>query len=115
MLTVELDRRAGEDSARVTVRRILPLEDLAQSTAMTLVLTVDDATAIGALARMLEGVRGGRGTIHATVPLADGGMARLTLGADFRLDHELAGAVGHIPGIRDAALLADAEPIARSA
>ncbi len=99
-------RHPGEDSARVTVRRIKPLEDLATSTRMILSLTIEQPSALIALARLLEPASDGKGEVHARAPLPDGGEAEIILGRSFRLDHELSIAIGHIPGVRDVALTA---------
>ena len=106
LLTVELDRRAGEDSARVTVRRIKPLEDLAATAKMILTLTIDDPAALPVLAKLLETAIDGRGEIHARAALPGGGQAELVLGRTFRLDHELSVAIGHVAGVRDVSLAA---------
>lgn len=107
LMTVELDRRAGEDSARVTVRRIRPLEDLAQNTRMSLDCVVDSPGAWSHLATLLEPTRGGRGEVRARVALPDGGEATMIVGRDFRIDPELATAIGRLSGVRDVALTAD--------
>ncbi len=104
LLTVELDRRAGEDSARVTVRRIVPLEGLAASTRMTLTLRADTAHALAALAMLIAEHRGGRGEVRLTAALPDGGAAEMILGRDFRLDGEIATMIGRIAGLRDVVL-----------
>ncbi|WP_294302055.1 DNA polymerase III subunit alpha [uncultured Sphingomonas sp.] len=104
LMTVELDRRAGEDSARVTVRRIRPLEDLAQNARMSLACVVDTPGAWAHLATLLDPTRGGRGEVRAQVALPDDGEAVLIVGRDFRIDPELATAIGRVAGIRDVAL-----------
>ncbi|WP_326524585.1 DNA polymerase III subunit alpha [Sphingomonas sp.] len=107
LLTVELDRRAGEDSARVTVRRILPLEEMASAARMTLRCAIAVPQVLEALARLLEPVRGGRGSVEIRAALPEGGAALVVLGADFRIDPELADAVGRLPGVEEVALDAD--------
>ncbi|MES2339017.1 MAG: DNA polymerase III subunit alpha [Pseudomonadota bacterium] len=106
LLTVELDRRAGEDTSRVSVRRIRPLEDLATSARMILTLTLDDAGGLPLLAKLLAPASDGRGEVRARAALPGGGQAELVLGRTFRLDHELSIAIGHLPGIREVALVA---------
>jgi len=107
LMTVELDRRAGEDSARVTVRRIEPLEALAQSSRMSLTLDVVDAGAWPALAAVFAPTRGGRGEVRARVRLPAGGEATLVVGRDFRIDPELATTVGRVAGVQNALLSAE--------
>src|SRR6185369_10083320 len=53
LLTVELDRRAGDDAPRVTVKRFQPLEALAQKTRLQLIVRVDNAAVIERIAREL--------------------------------------------------------------
>ncbi|MHA6723110.1 DNA polymerase III subunit alpha [Sphingomonas sp. RS2018] len=107
LLTVELDRRAGEDSARVTVRRIVPLETMATAARMTITARIDDAAAMPALATLLHNHRGGRGEVRVFAALADGGEAEVLLGRDFRLDSELAVALGNLHSVRDVKLTAE--------
>ena len=80
-MTVELDRRPGEETPRVTVKRFQPLESLAKKTRLQMNLTISDAGALPAVARELS--RGGTGTVRATVPISDGREATLLLGRDF--------------------------------
>ncbi|RYY26450.1 MAG: DNA polymerase III subunit alpha [Sphingomonadales bacterium] len=112
ILTVELDKRPGEDSARVTVRRVQPLEGLADTAKLTLNVAVDDPRALAVLADMVADQRGGRGQIFVRAPIADG-EAELVLGRDFRLDGELAEKIENLPGIRWASLkTAESPPLA---
>ena len=98
LATVELDRRAGEETPRVTVKRIQPFEALAQTARFNLAVTVEVDSAIPALAQVLNEARGGRGEVKLTVPLA-GGIAQLLLGRDFLLDAEIAGRIEVLPGV----------------
>ncbi|URW76453.1 DNA polymerase III subunit alpha [Sphingomonas donggukensis] len=111
LLTVELDRRSGEDTARVTVRRIVPLEGLATTTRMMLTASIDDSASVAALATLLHKHRGGRGEVRIRAAF-DGGEAEVLLGRDFRLDSELAVAIENLHGIRDCALKAQEERLA---
>ncbi len=103
ILTVELDKRPGEDTARVTVRRVQALEGLADTARLTLNVAVDDPKALAVLASMVADQRGGRGQIFVRAPIAEG-EAELVLGRDFRLDGELAQKIENLPGIRWASL-----------
>jgi DNA polymerase-3 subunit alpha len=103
ILTVELDKRPGEDSPRVTVRRVQPLEGLADTAKLILSVAVDDPKAIAILAGIVADQRGGRGEILVKATIA-GGEAEVMLGRDFRLDGELAQKVENLPGIRWATL-----------
>src|SRR5690606_34932624 len=58
ILTIELDRRPGEDTPRVTVRKVQPFEGIAKDVRLTLHLLVDDPGALPALASLLADARG---------------------------------------------------------
>ena len=89
LLTVELDRRAGDEQPRVTIRRFQSLEDLARRSRLELLIRCEDVGCILAVAAELERSRGGGGLVRLTTSLADGREAVLLLGRDFRLDAEL--------------------------
>jgi DNA polymerase-3 subunit alpha len=101
LLTVELDRRPGEDSSRVTVRRVQPLEGIASLQRLVLKITIDDVNTLARLGTLIGGQRGGRGEVRVLLPLEGGGEAELLLGRDFRLDGELAQAIEAMPGVRE--------------
>ena len=98
LVTVELDRRPGEEAPRVTVKRIQPFDHLASTARFAVELTVTDPSAFPALAALLATHRGARGEIRATVH-APGGNATILLGRDFLLDAELAGRLESMHGI----------------
>jgi DNA polymerase-3 subunit alpha len=100
LLTVELDRRAGEETPRVTIKRIQPFESLANTTRMMLEIEVDDVVAIPALGALLSEARGARGEARMTARLPDGGTATVLLGRDFLLDSELTDRITLLPGIQ---------------
>ena len=97
LLTVELDRRAGDEAPRVTVKRFQKLEALAKSTRLQLAIRVSDAKAAARLAPELANARGGSGTVRFLVPIA-GGEATMLVGRDFVLDAELAARIERITG-----------------
>ncbi|UZK67226.1 DNA polymerase III subunit alpha [Sphingomonas sp. M1-B02] len=103
VLTVELDKRAGEDTPRVTVKRVQPFETLANTAQLLLEVVVDDPRVLGVLAELMADQRGGRGEILVRAPLAEG-EATVVLGRNFRLDGELAQKIEKLHGIRHAAL-----------
>ena len=109
MLNVELDRRPGEETPRVTVRRLQPLESLAGSARLKAEIVVDDPLALARLAEALAGARGGRSDIVVRTLLGDGREATVLLGRDFLIDGELADAMGEIAGVLGVSL-ANAEP-----
>ena len=90
LMTVELDRRPGEDVPRVTVKRFQPLDSLAKRTRLQLHLDIPDASLLPAIAAELGGHRGGNGLVRATLTLIDGRRATFLLGQDFALDADLA-------------------------
>ncbi|WP_262503980.1 DNA polymerase III subunit alpha [Sphingosinithalassobacter sp. CS137] len=104
VLTVELDRRPGEETPRVTVKRVQPFEALANSARLVLDLAIDDPQVLPLLACIVGEQRGGRGEVHVRAPLEPEGEAELVLGRDFRLDGELAARIERLDGIRWAAL-----------
>jgi len=98
LLTVELDRRAGDDAPRVTIKRFQPLEALARTTRLQLTVRADDAATAGRVSRELADARGGNGIVRFIVPLAGGGEAMVLAGRDFALDSELAARVERVAG-----------------
>jgi DNA polymerase-3 subunit alpha len=103
LLTVELDRRPGEETPRVTVKRIQPFETLATSARVAIDLSVSDPAALPQIAQIVAGARGGRGELRVCTNLPDGGEARVLLGRDFLLDAELAASLEALHGVDDVA------------
>ena len=99
LATVELDRRPGEETPRVTVKAIRPFETLASATRFALEVHVVDVTAVEGLAALIGPLRGARGKVTLKVPLDDGGIATVLLDRDFALDAELAERIEHLPGV----------------
>ena len=106
LLTVELDRRPGEETPRVTIRASQPLDGLAGATRLLMTVVVADAAAIAPLAALLDTRRGGRSELKLTARLAAGGEADLVLGRDFRVDPDMEAAVRRLPGVEDVTLAA---------
>lgn len=97
--TVELDRRQGEETPRVSIRRFQPFDTLATSARMEMIVAVDDVVAVAGLAGLLAEARGARGEVHLIVTAGEGIEARLTLGRDFLLDDELASRIELLAGV----------------
>lgn len=95
LMTVELDRRPGEDTPRVTIKRFQPLEGLAKKTRLELSIAIADARLVDSVVRDLH--RGGTGTVRVTVPI-ERGEASLLLGRDFILDADLAARLTRLLG-----------------
>ena len=104
LVTVELDRRPGEETPRVTVKRIQPFEALASSARFCVELTVSSPSGVDALAAILRDARGARGEVWATVPIEGGETARVLLGRDFLLDGELAARIEALQDVSDVVL-----------
>ncbi len=102
--TVELDRRAGEETPRVSVKRLQPFESLANNARMVMEVVLDDAGAIVELGALIAEARGARGEVYLRASLPDGGEAEILLGRDFLLDGELASRIECMQGVRDVAL-----------
>jgi DNA polymerase-3 subunit alpha len=98
LATVELDRRPGEETPRVTVKRIQPFEGLASTARFVVEVTVADAGALPTLAGLLADRRGARGEIRARLALPQG-EAVVLLGRDFLLDGELVGHIEQVHGV----------------
>jgi DNA polymerase-3 subunit alpha len=98
LLGVELDRRAGDETPRVTVKRFQPLGDLAKRTRLQMTVRATEAHDINRLAVHLAEARGGNGLLRFIMPLASGGEAIIVAGRDFALDAELASKIERITG-----------------
>ncbi|TCP37311.1 DNA polymerase III subunit alpha [Sphingomonas sp. BK235] len=99
LATVELDRRPGEETPRVTVKSIRPFEGLASSTRFALDVHVSDAAAVAGLLALIGDSRGARGKVTLKVPLGGDEQATVILGRDFALDAELAERIEHLSGV----------------
>ena len=104
LVTVELDRRPGEDSPRVTVKRIQPFETLANTARFVLELGVSTPAGMAALGTLLAEARGARGEVWVNAALPTGGSARVLLGRDFLLDGELAARIENLQDVSDVTL-----------
>jgi DNA polymerase-3 subunit alpha len=98
LMTVELDRRPGEDAPRVTIKRFQPLDNLAKRSRLLLNLRITDPAMVPAIARELADARSGTGTIRAIVTISEGREATLVLGRDFNLDADLAARLSRVLG-----------------
>jgi len=108
LLNVELDRRPGEETPRVTVRSLQSFEGLAKRARLQLEVEVEDADALRRLAATVAGERGGNGQLRLKAGW-DGGEADIVLGRDFLVDAEMAARIERVPGVT-AVRLAMAEP-----
>jgi DNA polymerase-3 subunit alpha len=98
LLSVELDRRAGDETPRVTIKRFQPLADLAKRTRLQMTVRVADGATAEHIVRELAKARGSNGLVRFLVPIASGGNAVIVAGRDFALDAELAARIERISG-----------------
>jgi DNA polymerase-3 subunit alpha len=98
LLSVELDRRAGDETPRVTIKRMQPLVDLAKRTRLQLSVRMSHVNQVGAIVRELADARGANGLVRFILPLASGGEAVVVAGRDYALDAELAARIERIAG-----------------
>jgi DNA polymerase-3 subunit alpha len=98
LLNVELDRRAGDETPRVTVKRFQPLESLAKRARLEMTVRLASPDLAPLVGRELAEARGGTGVVRFVVPLASGGQAVVLAGRDFTLDGELAARITRITG-----------------
>ena len=98
LITVELDRRPGDEMPRVSIKRFQPLDSLARRTRLEMTIRVPSAEAIPIVARELADATGGNGVVRFVVPLSNGGQATVLAGREFALDGELAARIARITG-----------------
>ena len=98
LLTVELDKREGDEAPRVAIKRFQPLESLAKTTRLQMVITVADATILPAIGRELANAHGGTGLVRLLLTMSNGGDAVVIAGRDFVLDAELAARIERLTG-----------------
>jgi len=103
LLNVELDRRPGEETPRVTIRSLQPFETLAKRSRLQIAVEVEDEAAVRRLAAEVAGEHGGSGVLRLNAPWGKG-AADLVLGRDFLLDAELAERLRRLDGVTSATL-----------
>ena len=103
LMTIEADRRPGEETPRVAIRSLQSLDSLAGRARLQLEIEVDDPAALGRLAAEVAGDHGGSGQIRLKTRY-EGGEATLVLGRSWRIDAELAARIERIEGVAKARL-----------
>jgi DNA polymerase-3 subunit alpha len=98
LLSVELDRRVGDEAPRVTIKRVQQLNDLAKRTRLQMTVQVANSAVAESLVRELGDARGGNGVVRFLVPMNSEGEATIVAGRDFALDAELAARIERICG-----------------
>jgi len=110
LMTVELDRRPGDDVPRVTIKRFQPLDDLAKRARLQLTLHLPDAAHATLAANELASHRGGNGLVRAIVGISGGRTVELILGRDFALDADTADRMARLLGAQAVELSAQESP-----
>jgi DNA polymerase-3 subunit alpha len=103
LLSVEVDKRPGEETPRVTVRAARPLDGMSANSRLLMTVDLADAGGVTALAALLGRATGGRGEVRLSVP-AGAGTAQLRVGRGYSLDSELVEAIERMPGVVSVAL-----------
>ncbi|WP_394664269.1 DNA polymerase III subunit alpha [uncultured Sphingomonas sp.] len=103
LITVELDRRPGEEAPRVSIKRVQLFDGLASTAKFVVDVTITDKVAFKALHTMLDPLRNGRGEVRARIE-GEAGDTLLTLGRNFLLDAELASHIEDLPGVKAVAM-----------
>jgi DNA polymerase-3 subunit alpha len=99
LLSVELDRKPGEEQPRVAIRRFQPLDDLAKRSRLELVIRCEDPGLVRALAAELARAEGGgTGLARLITRLTDGREAVLLLGKNYLPDAELVARLERVTG-----------------
>ncbi len=98
LLSVELDKRPGDEIPRVAIKRFQPLEGLAKRTRLQMEVRVPSPLLVPAIAQELAGATGGGGVVRLLLPLSTGGEAVVIAGRDFALDAELEARIERITG-----------------
>ena len=98
LMTVELDRRPGDDLPRVAIKRFQPLEEMARRTRLQMTISVSDVGQVASLSRLLSTARGGNGAIRFIIDLPGNREAQLLAGRDFALDADLAAQIERLLG-----------------
>ncbi|MEO7655577.1 MAG: DNA polymerase III subunit alpha, partial [Sphingomicrobium sp.] len=111
LLTVELDKRPGDDMPRVTVKRFQPLGELAKRTRLQLTIRLADPSVTAQIAAELDLRREGNGLVRLIIERSDGqGAVTIVAGRDFALDEDLAQKLARLVGEDNVELGVQAPP-----
>ncbi|MBU3078245.1 DNA polymerase III subunit alpha [Sphingomonas quercus] len=99
LMTVELDRRPGEETPRITVRRIQPFEEMSGTIRLRLSVETGSAEAVRRIAAVAGAAGGGRGELELLARLSDGRVLPMRLMRDLAADAELAARIEQVPGV----------------
>jgi DNA polymerase-3 subunit alpha len=106
LLSVELDRRPGEDQPRVTIKRFQPLEEVARRSRVELTVRCPDGPAVEAVLGEIKALPTGSGLIRLLVPVSGERKALLLLPGRFAVDAELAARLTRFVGEESVTLVA---------
>ncbi len=98
LLTIEADRRPGEETPRVAIRALQSLDSLAGRARLQLEIEIAGPAALGRLATAVAGEHGGSGQLRLKAAF-EGGAAEIVLGRTYRIDAELAARIERIEGV----------------
>jgi DNA polymerase-3 subunit alpha len=98
LLSVELDRRPGDETPRITIKRVQLLTELAKRTRLQMTVRAPDGAAAARIAGELTEARSSNGLLRLIIPISSGGEAVIVVGRDFALDAELAARIERISG-----------------
>ncbi|WP_300974609.1 DNA polymerase III subunit alpha [Sphingomonas sp. LHG3406-1] len=110
LLSVELDRRPGEEQPRVTIKRFQPLEELARRSRVELTVRVPEASVLEAVLGEIARCEAGSGMVRLSVPVSGDREAVLLLPGRFAVDAEVAARLARFVG-DDGVTLAAAEQL----
>tara|TARA_R110002126_G_scaffold10236_33_gene46125 strand:+ start:18396 stop:21899 length:3504 start_codon:yes stop_codon:yes gene_type:complete len=110
LLHVELDQRSDDESPRVAIRRVQPLEGLEKTTRTRMELEIHDIAGLHELTNLVAPVVGGQSELVAIMAGPEGDPVRVCLGRSFRLDAETVETLQRVNGI-SAVRLGPARPM----
>ncbi|NCN85568.1 MAG: DNA polymerase III subunit alpha [Sphingomonadales bacterium] len=99
LLNVELDQRSDDESPRVAIRRVQPLEGLEKTTRTRMELEVHDIAGLHELTNLVAPLVGGQSELVAIMAGPDGDLVKVCLGRSFRLDAETVEMLERVNGI----------------
>jgi DNA polymerase-3 subunit alpha len=98
LLTVELDRRPGEEQPRVTIKRFQPLDELSRRSRVELTIRCPDEASVRPVLELLGSLQPGSGNVKLLVPVSGEREALLLLPGRFAVDAELAARLARLVG-----------------
>ena len=104
LLNVEMDRKAGEDIPRFSIRSAKILSGLANASRLKMEMDVSRPEALHELAHLLAPLQGGKSELIIRTPADDGRMAHIVVGRRFQLGNELKLQLEAIDGIANVQL-----------